>query len=63
MSRLCLDDLSILKGAPSLKTDGRFHKREGFPSLSSFADNQRTMRLRCATDTKSAAIKFTCTLH
>lgn len=35
MSRLRLDDLSILKGAPSLKTDGLFQKREGFPSLSS----------------------------
>lgn len=35
VSRLRLDDLSILKGAPSLKMDGLFQKREGFLSLSS----------------------------
>lgn len=65
VSRLRLDDLSILKGAPSLKMDGLFQKREVFPSHSSSdaAGVSQIIRGQCDCDTKSAAITFTFTLR
>lgn len=63
----CLDDLSILKGSPSGETDAHFFRSLLVPLIFEccwrFADNRRTMRLRCAAETKSVTITFTFTLH
>lgn len=65
----CLDDLSILKGSPSGEMDALFPEEGSllvpliFECCWRFADNRRTMRLRCAAETKSVTITFPFPLH
>lgn len=62
--------ISQSSGGGLLTKDGRSFPEEGRLPIPlvlrcrwRFADNQRTMRLLCAADTKSVAITFTFTLH